>query len=178
MQRHEFHFDIDATREEVWFALHPKPRPNSDGSRRVLEHGDVRIEIVNEGDENGEGLVRTCTFRVPKLLMSGGVGRSWEVMTEVRPPEFSSYESVGKPLWSKAAGWHRLDDLGDGRTRVTFSETYEAFNPVMRMLLEKYVHDFISKDNDTMVRSAVEAGVARRRKKVADRAAAEAEREK
>jgi hypothetical protein len=171
MQRHEFHFDIDATREEVWYALHPKPRPNADGSRRVLEHGDVRIEIVNEGDENGEGLVRTCTFRVPKLLMSGGVGRSWEVMTEVRPPEFSSYESVGKPLWSKASGWHRLDDLGDGRTRVTFGESYEAYNPVMRVLLEKYVHDFISKDNDTMVRSAVEAGVARRRKKVAQRAA-------
>jgi hypothetical protein len=42
---------------------------------------------------------------------------------------------------------------------------------VMRVLLEKYVHDFISKDNDTMVRSAVEAGVARRRKKVAEREA-------
>ncbi len=165
MQRHEFHFDIDATREEVWASLHPTPRPNADGGRRVIEHGDVRIEIVKEGDDVGDGLVRTCTFRVPKLLLSGGVGRSWEVMTEVRPPEFSSYESVGKPLWSRATGWHRLDDLGDGRTRVTFGETYEAFNPVMRVLLERYVHRFISKDNDTLVRSAVEAGVARERAK-------------
>ncbi len=165
MQRHEFSFELDATREEVWSALHPPPRPRADGKHRVLEHGDVRIEIINEGDDKGEGLVRTCTFRVPKLLLSGGVGRSWECVTEVRPPEFSLYESVGKPLWSKATGWHRLEDIGGGRTRVVFGETYHAFNPVARALLERYVHAFISRDNDRLVRTAVEQGVARLRAK-------------
>jgi hypothetical protein len=165
LQRHEFSFELEATREEVWSALHPPPRPRADGERRVLEHGDVRIEIINEGDDKGEGLVRTCTFRVPKLLLSGGVGRSWECVTEVRPPEFSLYESVGKPLWSKATGWHRLEDIGGGRTRVEFGETYHAFNPVARALLERYVHAFISRDNDRLVRTAVEQGVARLRAK-------------
>ncbi len=56
----------------------------------------------------------TCTYRVPRLLLSGGVGRSWECVVESRPPEVSRYEAVGKPLWSKASGWHRLEDLGDG----------------------------------------------------------------
>ena len=65
---------------------------------RVIEHGDVRIEILTEGDEHGQGLVRTCTFPVPKYLLSGGVGRSWECVTEVRPNEYSRYEAVGKPL--------------------------------------------------------------------------------
>jgi hypothetical protein len=163
MREHTFSFEVEATPEEVWRALHPPPRPHETGEHRVIVHGDVRIEIMNEGDANGEGLVRTCTFPVPKFLLSGGVGRSWECVTEVRPNELSRYEAVGKPLWSKASGWHRLEDLGEGRTRVEFGETYHAFNPVVRFLLEGYVHRFISKDNDRLVKSAVEQGVARMR---------------
>jgi hypothetical protein len=131
----------------------------------VLEHGDVRIEIWFEGDEHGRGLVRTCTFPVPRLLLSGGVGRSWECVTESRPPEYSRYEAVGKPLWSKASGWHRLEDLGGGRTRVHFGETYFAFNPVMRLLLQRHVHAFISRGNDRVVQTAVEQAVATARRR-------------
>jgi hypothetical protein len=163
VREHTYSFEVDATPEEIWAVLHPTPRPEADGTRRVIEHGGVRIEIIHEGDENGEGLVRTCTFKVPKLLLSRGVGRSWECVTEVVPNCSSRYEAVGKPLWSKASGWHRLEAVGDGRTRVEFGETYHAFNPVLRLLLEGYVHRFISKDNDRLVRTAIEAGVARRR---------------
>jgi len=159
MRTHQFSFEVDATRDEVWAVLHPPPPAPRTASRRLIEYGDVRIEIVSEGDDNGEGLVRRCTFRVPKLLLSGGVGRSWECVTEVRPPEFSRYEAVGKPLWSEATGWHRLHDLGNGRTLVEFGETYHAFNPVSRLLLERYVHQFISRDNDRMIRNAIERGV-------------------
>jgi hypothetical protein len=163
MQRHEFSFEIDATPAEVWRALHPPASPRPPGEHRVIEYGGVRIEIVNEGDAKGEGLVRRCTFAVPRWLFSGGVGRSWECVTEVRPNEFSRYEAVGKPLWSEATGWHRLEDLGHGRTRVHFGETYHAFNPVLRLLFERRVHRFISKDNDRHVRTAVERGVKRGR---------------
>jgi len=163
VREHTYSFEVDGTPEEVWRALHPPARPLPPGEHRVIEHGDVRIEILTEGDENGQGLVRTCTFPVPKYLLSGGVGRSWECVTEVRPNEFSRYEAVGKPLWSKASGWHRMEDLGNGRTRVEFGESYHAFNPVMRVLLEKRVHRFISKDNDRLVQSAVEQGIARLR---------------
>jgi hypothetical protein len=104
--------------------------------------------------------VRTCRFRVPKILLSGGVGRSWECVTEARPPEYSRYEAIGRPLWWEASGWHRLHDLGDGRTRVEFGETYHAFNPLLRFFLEGYVHRFISRDNDRLMREAIEQGVA------------------
>jgi hypothetical protein len=163
VREHSYSFDVDATPEEIWRVLHPRPRPAPPGERRVIEHGDVRIEILNEGDEKGEGLVRTCWFPVPKLLLSGGRGRSWECVVEVRPNEYSRYEAVGKPLWSEATGSHRLEPLGDGRTRVHFTETYHAFNPVLRVLFEGYVHRFISKDNDRVIREAIEQGVARMR---------------
>jgi hypothetical protein len=159
MQSHEFAFEVDGTPEEVWRALHPRL------DRGVIEHGSVRIEIVHPGDGDGLGLVRHCTFRVPRYLLSGGVGRSWEVVTESRPGEWSRYEAVGKPLWSRAGGWHRIEPAGPGRTRVTFGETYEAFNPLARRLLEARVHRFISADNDRLIRQAVERGVAAQRRR-------------
>ncbi len=158
-REHTFSFEVAATPDEVWAALHPRVR------NRVIEHGKVRIEILSEGDANGAGLVRTCTFPVPKLLLSGGRGRSFECVTESRPGEYSRYDAVGKPLWSKATGWHRLEDIGGGRTRVTFGETYFAFNPVLRLLLQNYVHGFISRDNDRLIQQAVERAVAARRRR-------------
>ena len=158
MRQHEFSFEIDATPEEVWRTLHP-PLALPNGERRVIEHGDVRIEIVHPGDENGLGLVRFCRLRAPlpaqrrRRAVLGGHRR-------VAAPEFSRYEAVGKPLWSQATGWHRIEDLGGGRTRVSFGETYEAFNPIARRFLEARVHRFISKDNDAIIRQAVERGVA------------------
>lgn len=43
---------------------------------------------------------------------------------------------------------------------MSFGETYEAFNPLARRFLEARVHRFISKDNDAIIRRAVERGVA------------------
>jgi hypothetical protein len=164
VQEHSFSFVVDATPDEVWAVLHP-PRPANivAGEPRVIEHGDVRIEILHEGDDMGNGLVRHCYFRVPRYLLSGGVGQSWEWVTQVKPGESSRYDAVGKPLWSNAEGAHWLEDLGDGRTRVHFRERYHVFNPVMRRLLERRVHRFISKDNDTVIKAAVEQGLRRLR---------------
>ena len=71
----------------------------------------------------------------------------------------------------------RLDEpapIADGRTRATFIEQYEAFNPIMRVLLEKRVHEGLSRDNDTIL-AALNGGLAwhRRRKAKAEQAAQE-----
>ena len=156
MQDHRFEFEVDASPAEVWAVFWaPKYRG------QVIEHGSVRIEILHPGDEKtGEGLVRSCHFPVPRWLLSGGRARSWEWLTEVHAPESWRYDAIGKPLWSQASGWTRLEDLGDGRTRVSFRETYHVFNPVLRGLLERAVHRFISRDNDVLMKRAIEAGVA------------------
>jgi hypothetical protein len=151
VQAHHFFVDIDATPDELWELFWLR--------RALSQSGDVTIEILHPGDDIGEGLVRHCTFRVPRYLLSGGRGQSWEWLTEVTPKVSWKYNAVGKPLWSEAEGRTRLEDLGDGRTRVHFSETYRAFNPIMRLLLEKRVHDFISKDNDRLIRDSLTNGV-------------------
>jgi hypothetical protein len=155
VQEHHYFVDIEATVDELWTLFWFRaPRAQS---------GDVTIEILHPGDAIGEGLVRHCTFRVPRYLLSGGRGQSWEWLTEVTPQVSWKYNAVGRPLWSEAEGRTRLEDLGDGRTRVHFSETYRAFNPISRFLLEKRVHRFISKDNDQLIARSLTQGVAQLR---------------
>jgi hypothetical protein len=172
MQEHNFSVDLNAPREEVWdmfwYRAPDRPQP-----RDVK----TRIEILHPGDEVGEGLVRHCYFPVPRFLLSGGVGQSWEWLTQVTPVESWRYDAIGKPLWSRATGHTRLEDLGGGRTRVHFRETYETFNPWMRRVgLERYVHHRLSRDNDTIL-AALEGGLAwhrRRREASADAPRSEA----
>ncbi len=144
-----------------------RDRPEVSPPRRHLAPWRIRrfhaqIEILHPGDERGEGLVRHCWFPVPWWLGSGGVGESWEWLTQVRPFESWRYDAVGKPLWSRAEGHTRLEDLGDGRTRIHFTETYHAFNPLLRRVLERRVHESISRDNDEMI-ALIERGIRWRR---------------
>lgn len=152
MQDHSYAIEVEGTPAEVWRIF---------WSQRsgTVSHGEVTIEILHPGDASGEGLVRHCTFPVPRWLGSGGRGVSWEWLTEVKPHESWRYDAVGKPLWSRATGWTRLEDLGEGRTRVHFRETYHAFNPVMRALFEKRVHRAISRSNDETLASSINAGI-------------------
>ncbi len=148
MQDHRFDFVVDGTPEEVWEVFWGRMRSG-------IETDTVKIEIYHPGDADGNGLVRHCDFQVPKYLLSKGKAQSWEWITEAKRPLSWRYDAIGKPLWSRASGWTRLEDMGDGRTHVYFRETYEAFNPVMRALLEKRVHDFISKGNDELIEASL-----------------------
>jgi hypothetical protein len=166
MQRHQFSVTLTATVDEVWevfwYRAPDRPQP-----RDVK----TRIEILHPGDDVGNGLVRHCTFPAPRWLLSGGIGHSWEWLTEVEPPRSWRYDAIGKPLWSHATGWTQLEDVGDGRVAIHFTEEYEAFNPIMRALFEKRVHDSISRDNDTIL-AALEGGVSWHRKRRARESAA------
>ena len=111
--------------------------------------------------------MRHCTSRCRSGCCSGGVGQSWEWLTEVKPHESWRYDAIGKPLWSHATGLDAPRAISaTARTRVHFAEEYEAFNPVMRVLFEKRVHDFISRDNDTIL-AALEGGLRWHRKRKA-----------
>ncbi len=158
MQDHQFDFVVEGTPDEVWDVFWSRMRTG-------IETDTVKIEIYHPGDEAGNGLVRHCDFQVPKYLLSKGKAQSWEWITEAQRPVSWRYDAIGKPLWSRASGWTRMEDLGDGRTRVHFRETYEAFNPLMRLLLEKRVHDFISKDNDKLIEAMVVHSLRKRRER-------------
>ena len=146
MQSYTVVFAVDAPARKVWRVLHP-PAPSDATLPRVIEYPAGSIEILNEGDEAGQGLVRICTFAVPRYLLSGGRARSWETVTEAKIGKLSRYVSISKPLWSRAEGYHELEEQSDGTTLLTFHETYHAVNPVLRALLERRVHAKISADN-------------------------------
>jgi hypothetical protein len=169
VQRHDYSVDVEGTIEEVWelFWYREPDRPQPKG-------GKTRIEILHPGDDVGEGLVRHCYFPVPRWLLSGGVGQSWEWLTEVREYESWKYDAIGKPLWSRAEGRTRLEDLGNGKVRIHFTEIYEAFNPVLARLFERRVHRSISRDNDAIL-AAIEGGLGWHRKRRQRAQQAEAE---
>ncbi len=154
VQEHTYSFVAEGSRQQIWdifLAQH----------RRGVETEKVRIVILNPGDEDGNGMVRYCRFPVPRYLLSGGVAQSWEWITEAVAPVSWRYDAVGKPLWSQATGLTTLEELAPDRTRITFKETYLAFNPLLRVLLERRVHRFLSKDNEFHYQSSVNRGLAR-----------------
>lgn len=162
---HDVSWEIDATRDEIWSIFHPEktydPRTTTLFNPRVIEHRNVRIEIIHEGDETGQGLVRRTWYAVPWYV--GGRARSWEMITEARPPEFQRYDAITLPPRAHAIGWFRLEDLGGGRTRFHFHEEYRMENRWLAWLLERAVHRFISKDNDKNVRGIIEDGLRAKR---------------
>jgi hypothetical protein len=145
--RHEVTFEVTAPHYKVWRMFHPKT-PEGATVPRTFSHPNGTITILKDGNDDGEGLVRTATFPVPKWLLSGGVAESFEVVVEARKNEYARYEAVGKPLWSSATGSHTLEPVDGGeRTRLTFVETYHAHNPLLRALFERRVHQRISRGN-------------------------------
>jgi hypothetical protein len=163
VQEHHYYVDIEASVDELWQLFWARI-PHT-------ETGDVTIDILHRGDAIGEGLIRHCVFRVPRWLLTGGKGQSWEWLTQVKPNESWRYDAVGRPLLSEAVGHTRLEDIGNGTTRVHFSESYHAFNPLLRFLFEKRVHAFISKDNDRLIKDSLTMGVGYLRKAKAKEAA-------
>jgi hypothetical protein len=147
-------FAVDAPAHRVWRVLHP-PVAGDVALPRIIEYPGGSMEILTEGDEAGQGLVRTCVFGVPRYLMTGGKARSWEVVTEAKINKLSRYVAISKPLWSRAEGCHELDEQPDGTTLLTFHETYHAFNPLSRALFEGRVHARISADNSAIYEHAL-----------------------
>ncbi|OBB03387.1 polyketide cyclase / dehydrase and lipid transport family protein [Mycobacteriaceae bacterium 1482268.1] len=161
MQRYESSFVVEATPAEIWLLWFPPWPPNLPrGELHVLEMDDVRIEIAHPGDAVHEGLVRHCYYAVPKYLLSNGKAESWELVTDVVPQVSYRYRAVTRPPFAFAEGRQALEDLGNGYTRVHFSESYSVSNPILRVLLERRLHAFISRDNDTVIKAAVERGLA------------------
>ncbi|MGV0792947.1 polyketide cyclase / dehydrase and lipid transport family protein [Mycolicibacterium sp. XJ1819] len=151
MQSYQSSYIVNGRPDEVWQLWFP--------GVPVIEMDDVRIEIVHPGDEIHEGLVRHCHYRVPKYLLSAGRAQSWELVTDVVPNVKYRYRAITRPPAAFAEGEQRLEDLGDGRSRVHFAETYSVANPLMRVLFERRLHAFISRDNDTVIKAAIERGL-------------------
>jgi hypothetical protein len=146
MQSYTVGLHVDAPPRKVWRVLHPPAPPNAPRPR-VLKWPTGSMEILNEGDEAGEGLVRTCILEVPKFLMSGGkgalVGDGHRGQGQQNLPVCSGRQAAVV----HAEGYHDLEEQADGTTVLTCHETYHAYNPILRFLLERRVPAKIFRDN-------------------------------
>jgi hypothetical protein len=115
-----------------------------------VREGITPLDLVAEMDRVGVGraVLSTALSRVDDDTLA------FAAEHRERPVSWR-YDAIGKPLWSKASGFTRLEDLGNGKTRVYFRETYDVFNPLMRALFEKRVHHFISKGNDKLIEASL-----------------------
>ena len=154
VQRHEYSIELNAPPEQVWevFWYRAPDRPQPKDVK-------TRIEILHPGDDIGNGLVRHCYFPVPKWLLSGGVGQSWEWLTEVKPFESWRYDAVGKPLWSRATGWTRLDrPRRRAHARSRSSRSTKRSTRSCGRSSKSRCTSRLSRDNDTIL-AALEGGL-------------------
>ena len=122
MQEHHYFVDIDAGVDELWQLFWARI-PHT-------ETGDVSIDILYPGNDIGDGLIRHCTFRVPRYLLTGGKGQSWEWLTEVTPKESWKYTAVGRPLLSQAEGFSGSRTSATGGPVSISPRRTTSFNPL------------------------------------------------
>ena len=147
MRSYTVRFHIDAPPRKVWRVLHPPVPPNSPRPR-VLKWPTGSMEILNEGDEAGEGLgahLRLRGAQVPAVGRQGtvvGDGDRGEAEQAVALRRGGQAVVVSRRGLSRTRGTARRLRRFSRSTRRIY-----AYNPVLRFLLERPVHAKISRDN-------------------------------
>jgi hypothetical protein len=142
VHEYEFSFEIEGTPQEIWdvFLEH---------HRKGVQTKAVQVEILTPGDEAANGMVRHVSYPAPRYLLSGGRAQSWEWITEAVAPVSWRNDAVFKPPFGVATGWTRLEDLGNGRTRLHFREQVDVHNPVVDLVIGRNLARSIARDNRT-----------------------------
>jgi hypothetical protein len=93
------------------------------------------IEIVNKGDENGNGLVRRVNYKLPL----GFKGTSIETLSDLEPGVGYTYTSL-----KGTGGKIKLEPIGENNTRLHFEEKlklkppFSWFEGRLQKFMEKY----------------------------------------
>ena len=93
------------------------------------------IEIVNKGDENGNGLVRRVNYKLPL----GFKGTSIETISDLEPGVGYTYTSLKGTI-----GKIKLETIGENNTRLHFEEQlklkppFSWFEGRIQKFMEKY----------------------------------------
>jgi hypothetical protein len=159
MREHQSSFVVEGSPAQVWHLWFGSIPTERSAEPFVIEHDNVRIEIIHPGDHLHDGLVRHCYYPVPRYLLSGGVAESWELVSDVVVKESCRYRTITKPPFAVSEGRQWLEDLGDGRTRVHFWERYEITNRLLRPILEGPVFRMISINNDKVIEEGIRMGL-------------------
>ncbi len=106
------------------------------------------VEILEPGDENGNGLLRRVVYPMP----FGRKGEAFERVTEVVPEGGYTYTMLSKEPGNDQTGKLRLEALGPGKSRLHFEERYHLTKAPWKWF-EGPIYRFINKKNEESMRA-------------------------
>lgn len=115
--------------------------------------GINHAELVREGseDRNGIGALRRIDFKGPVVLEE-------EVLAFDPPNSFEYRITKAKPLpIDQELGRMEFEDLGDGRTKVTWTSIYEVTAPVIGGFVSRRSAGQLEKDFRSIIGQAADA---------------------
>jgi hypothetical protein len=107
--------------------------------------GVLDVEIVEDGDANGNGLVRRVVYPLP----FGRRGESHERVDNVRHNVGYDYVMLRTGL----SGSLSLEHVGPNRTRLRFRESFRLPRAILRWL-EGPIYGYIKRKNEASMRGA------------------------
>ena len=106
------------------------------------------VEILEPGDEKGNGLLRRVVFPMP----FGRKGEALERVTEVVPEGGYTYTMLSKEPGNDQTGKLHLEALGPGKSRLHFEERYHLTKAPWKWF-EGPIYRFINKKNEESMRA-------------------------
>ncbi|MEE8312945.1 MAG: SRPBCC family protein [Myxococcota bacterium] len=145
MREHRYSFDMPHSAARIWALMKESALCFSvpPGHDRWTEYSPVvtDIEVVDPGDEHGNGLRRRLGFK----LSRGRRGVANELVTDVEP-ERSYIFHMGKQT-----GKVTLEPLGPNRTRLHFEERFHI-EKAPRKWFEGLIYRSINRKNEASLR--------------------------
>ena len=130
MREYEYSIDMPHSAELIWAIMNDYDKWPEFAKPMV-----TGIEVVNPGDEKGNGLVRRVNYKLPLGLR----GTSIETVHDVEPGVGYTYTAHGGTV-----GKIKLEKLGPNSTRLHFEEKiklkrpYSWFEGIIQKFIEKF----------------------------------------
>ncbi|MBA7645221.1 hypothetical protein ES703_52975 [subsurface metagenome] len=130
MKEYGYSIDIPHTAARIWAIMQDYDKWPEFAKPMV-----TGIKVINNGDENGNGLVRCVNYKLPL----GFKGNSIETISDVEPGTGYTYTSL-----KGTVGKIRLEQIGDNLTRLHFEERlklnppFSWFENSLQKFMEKY----------------------------------------
>ena len=142
MREHRYSIDFPHSAARLWALMQDYDRW-TEYAPMVL-----RVDVLEPGDEKGNGLLRRVTFQMP----FGRTGQAHERVSDVDPERGYSYTMLSKQPDNDQTGRLRLEPLGSNETRLHFEERYNLTGWPWRWF-EGPIYRFINKKNEQSMRS-------------------------
>jgi hypothetical protein len=115
MKTYGYSIDIPHSADKIWRLMQDYDKWPEFAKPMV-----TGIEIINKGDENGNGLVRRVNYKLPL----GFRGTSIETLSDVKPGVGYTYASL-----KGTVGKLKLEPIGESNTRLHFEENLKLKPP-------------------------------------------------